>query len=135
MEKINLENDIRTFCVAADSFPNGVLKAHQTLHSLVPYSNERKYFGLSRMQAGKIEYKAAAEELIPGELSKHGLTDIIIASGSYQSLLVKDFMKDIDSIGAAFNKLIQLPDIDPQGYCIEWYLSDKDVRCMVRVVS
>jgi len=44
-------------------------------------------------------------------------------------------MKDIDSIGAAFNKLIQLSDIDPQGYCIEWYLSDKDVRCMVRVVS
>ena len=29
--------------------------------------------------------------------------------------------------------LISQPDIDPNGYCLEWYLNDMDVRCMVRL--
>lgn len=135
MEKIILENDIKVRCVAAKSFPDDVLNSHQTLHSLVPFSTERNYFGVSRMENGKIIYKAAAEELESGELAKHDLEELVLPAGTYQSLIVKDFMKNIQAIGAAFDQLIQLPDIDPEGYCIEWYLSDKDVRCMVRVIE
>ena len=51
----------------AKSFPEGILEAHQTLHALVPYSQNRKYFGISRPENGNIVYKAAAEELIEGE--------------------------------------------------------------------
>jgi hypothetical protein len=63
MEKFMLNNNIKVFCVTAKSFPYGVLEAHQTLHSLAPYTKERKYFGKSRPVNGVIVYKSAAEEL------------------------------------------------------------------------
>ena len=34
-------------------------------------------------------------------------------------------MKDIPAIGRAFEILINLPNIDLQGYCVEWYINDK----------
>jgi hypothetical protein len=42
-------------------------------------------------------------------------------------------MKDIQSIERAFKRLLSYPGIDPQAYCVEWYLDGKDVRCMVRL--
>jgi hypothetical protein len=42
-------------------------------------------------------------------------------------------MKDVFSMGKAFDELISHPAIDPQGCCVEWYLTQNDVRCMVRL--
>ena len=134
MENITITTDVQVYCVAADSFPEGVLKAHQTLHALVTFSEKRKYFGLSRMENGRIIYKAAAEELSPGELAKHGLESITLPAGEYKCIIVNDFMKNIQAISEAFNQLTSLPNIDPNGFCVEWYISNEDVRCMVRVV-
>ena len=134
METYNLEKEIKVFCVAATSFPDGVLEAHQTLHSKIAFTTERKYFGISRPDnKGSIEYKAAAEELEEGELKKLGFEPFVIPKGKYLSLILKDFRKNISSIGQAFQQLIHQPGIDPQGYCIEWYIGMDDVRCMVRL--
>lgn len=86
------------------------------------------------MENGKIIYIAAAEEFAAMEFAQHGLQQLTVPAGEYQCIVVTDFMKNITRICAAFDRLIQLPDIDPEGYCLEWYVSDKDVRCMVRVV-
>ncbi|RZK41811.1 MAG: transcriptional regulator [Pedobacter sp.] len=134
MEKFNLTEDIRVYYVNAESFPDGVLAAHQSLHALVPFSAERRYFGLSRMENGEIIYKAAADELTLGDLSEHNLESMMIPAGNYQCIMIEDFMNNVPAIGNAFDKLTQLSDIDPQGYCIEWYVTDRDVRCMVRVL-
>ncbi len=129
-----LEKDVYVFCVTASSFPNGVLDAHQQLHSYVDYDLKRNYFGISAPdKTGTIIYKSAAEEINKGELSKHQLEEFIIKKGNYIYIDIKDFMKDVNSIGKAFNELISNPSIDPQGCCIEWYLSQNDVRCMVRL--
>ncbi|MFA6150244.1 MAG: hypothetical protein WC716_02910 [Chitinophagaceae bacterium] len=136
MEQLTLNEDIKVYCETASSFPDGVKSAHEKLHSLIEFSTERKYFGLSRPnENGVIMYKAAAEELKLGELSTHALEEIIIQKGNYQCIVVHHYMKDIPAIGLAFQELIALPDIDPQGYCIEWYINDEDVRCMVRLKS
>ena len=134
METIKLDNDIKVMYVNAASFPAGVLAAHQKLHSRIPYSTERKYFGLSRPEDGSaIVYKAAAEVLESGEAEKLNLQTIIIKKGNYISATLHDYMKDLPAIGNTFQQMIARPDIDPQGYCVEWYLSDKDVQCMVRL--
>jgi predicted transcriptional regulator YdeE len=135
METIKLDNDITVMYVNAASFPDGVLSAHQKLHSLIPFSTERKYFGLSRPEGGdgEIVYKAAAEVLESDEAKKLNLETIMIKKGNYISATLHDYMKDLPAIGAAFQQMIVRPDIDPEGYCIEWYLSDKDVQCMVRL--
>ena len=60
MEPINLENDITVLYVEATSFPDGIAESHQKLHTIVPFSDDRKYFGISRPENGVIAYKAAA---------------------------------------------------------------------------
>lgn len=133
MENYTLASDIKVYCVAAKSFPEGVLAAHEQLHSLVPFSKDRIYFGVSHGgEGGKILYWAAATELAPGELSKHDLETFVAKKGNYHSIVIKNFMDDLASIGKAFDKILDQPDIDENGACIEWYFNEKDVRCMVR---
>lgn len=79
METIVWDKDVTVVYVTARSFPDGVLEAHQKLHSLVPFSTGRKYFGLSRPENnGGIVYRAAAEELQSGEAEQWGLETIVL---------------------------------------------------------
>ena len=133
METITLDSDITVFYITAASFPDGVLEAHQKLHALITYSTERKYFGLSRPERGTITYHAAAEEMHKGEAEELGLETLVIKKGEYISITVKDFMSDVKSIEQAFSQLLTHPGLDPQGYCVEQYLNDKDVLCMIRL--
>ena len=133
MKTYILNQNIKVFCVAAKSFPDGILQAHQTLHALVEFNPKRKYFGLSRPENGKIVYRAAAEELEMGELSRNGLEEFILTKGSYIYILVKEFMKNIPAIGKAFEKLTADLRIDPEGICVEWYLNESNCQCMVRM--
>jgi len=132
MEKFTLAEDIKVFCVTADSFPEGIEAAHQKLHSLIPLNKERRTFGISRPgKDGPIVYKAAVEELEPGEGEKLGLESFTIKKGVFACETLVDYYKDIPNVGVVFRKLLEEPELDPNGYCLEWYLSGKDVRCMV----
>ena len=133
METTTIDKDIEVMYVQADSFPEGVKAAHEKLHALFPYSTERNYFGISRPENGVIIYKAAAEEIKDGEAEKFGLPTMIIRKGNYISTVIYDFMKDIAAIGKTFQQLLAHPEIDPDGYCVEWYFNEQDVRCMVRL--
>jgi hypothetical protein len=133
METTTLDQDIKIFYMTAKSFPEGVLEAHQKLHALIPYSTERRYFGLSRPENGTILYKAAAEEMQPGEAEKLKCDTLTIKKGSYISITIPDFMNDIPAIQRTFNQLLSQPGLDPQGYCVEEYINEKDMICMVRL--
>lgn len=135
MESINFDNDIKVLYIMATSFPDGILSAHQKLHTLVPYSSDRKYFGLSRPENGTIVYKAAAEEIIEGEAEKINCDTLILKKGKYLALTVNNYMEDIPRIGKSFTELLSVPGLDPEGYCVEWYVTDKDVKCMVRLME
>jgi hypothetical protein len=136
MENYALEKDITVFCVTADFSPDAILKAHQKLHAMIPYTSERRYFGLSRPnEHGIVTYEAAAEELIAGEGKKLGLETIVLKKGNYTSTIIKGYKKNVSEIGLVFSKLLQNKYIDPEGYCVEWYLNDDDVQCMVRLTK
>lgn len=134
METITLDKDIKVFYVTASTFPEGILAAHQCLHAKIPYSTERKYFGISRPENnGEVVYRAAAEEMKEGEGATLNCDTLVLEKGKYISLTVLDYMKDLSSIDKAFRQLLASPDLDPEGYCVEWYLTDKDLRCMIRL--
>ncbi|HMK18681.1 MAG TPA: hypothetical protein VK492_10790 [Chitinophagaceae bacterium] len=134
MESFFLEQDIKIFYVTATSFPGGVMDAHQKLHSLIGSPTGRKFFGISYPETpSKIIYKAAVEESYPGEGEKLGCETFVIKKGHYISVYIKDFMKDIPKIGRSFQELLADERIDPKGCCVEEYINDKDVRCMVRL--
>lgn len=134
METYKFESDIKIFYVTAKSFPEGIQEAHDRLHALVHFSTARKYFGISRPENKKIIYRAGTEETYAGEAEKYKCDTLTIKKGNYISAVVKDFRKDKTSIAKTFDELLKQPNIDPEGYCVEWYANDKDeVRCMVRL--
>jgi predicted transcriptional regulator YdeE len=135
MEIYTLEQEITVLIVTATSFPEGIAAAHKQLHSIIPHSENRRYFGISRPEdpEGPIVYRAAAEQLHPGEAERFGLETIVLKKGSYASLTIEHYMNNLGSIGSTFEELLQEPNLDPEGYCVEWYISDEEVKCMVRL--
>lgn len=133
MEPLIIDRDIQLVCVCASSFPEGILAAHQQLHAAIAFSAERRYYGISFPAGnGEIVYRAAAEVLDQADLQK-GLELFLLPGGHYTSILISSFINDIPAIGRAFRDLLRDSRIDPQGACVEWYINNEDVRCMVRL--
>ncbi len=83
METFHLDQDLHVFCFRAKSFPEGVMEAHQKIHSLVPFSIERQYFGISRPEnGGETVYRAGMKELTLAELVEHDLEKFLIKKRS-----------------------------------------------------
>lgn len=133
MDSFNLSEDLPVMCVTADSFPNGIESAHQQLHQMLDSSKEKRdFFGISHPDKnGKIIYKAAATEIESGEAARLGLETFTIKKGSFNSFFIKNFRDDIENIREAFEILLKQPEVDPEGYCLEWYIGHDDVKCMV----
>jgi hypothetical protein len=136
VETITLDQDITAICMTAESFPDGVLAAHQKLHALVTYSPTRKYFGISYPGSmGKIMYLAATEIAPEDDPVALDCDVFFIKKGAYLSVTILQFMDDLPRIGQTFQQMLAHPNIDPNGYCLEWYLNEHDVRCMVRLAD
>lgn len=135
MQNFIIEKDIPVLYVTASSFPDGILPAFQQLHTIVPDAAKRRAFGISRPEDGnKIIYRAGAEEIVEGEAEKLGLGRYIVKKGTYISIDIPDFVKDVPAVGKAFEQLLADTRIDPEGECVEWYMTEKDVKCMVRII-
>src|SRR5262245_50485172 len=131
MEKYELVKDINVLYMPADSFPEGIKPAFERLEKLIPPEENRTVFGLSWPDTdGKILYKAALEEKYPGEGKKYGLKSFVVKKGTYISELVNSFANDVSQIGQTFQRLLEHPGIDPNGFCLEWY-KGPDVLCLV----
>jgi 4-aminobutyrate aminotransferase-like enzyme len=131
MENFDIEKDITVVCMKATSFPEGVLAAHKKLHSIVPFSKERGYYGISHGNTeGGIIYMASAE-ILEGE--KYDLATFTIKKGHYLSKILKDYQKDIPSIGKTFQEMLTDSRIDKNGYCLEIYLNDNDMQCLAKL--
>jgi predicted transcriptional regulator YdeE len=129
-----LSKDIKTFYVTAASFPDGIMNAFQTLHKLLQGNESRNFFGISYPgKNGTIIYKAAVEELYDAEAEKSGCETFIIPKGEYLCETLIDWRKDMTVVGKTFQKMLADPRIDQNGFCLEEYLGEKDMRCMIKI--
>lgn len=133
MKTFAIPEDIHVCYIQAKSFPDGIMDAFNTLRERVPGSEARTVYGISYPENGLIIYKAAVEELYPGEAEHLQCPTMIIPKGDYVFAIVKDFMHHIQDIGIRFRELLAYPEIDPDGFCVEWYFNEKDVQCMIRL--
>lgn len=136
MEPYYIAHDIRLCCFTAKSFPDGVMDAFKRLHAKVPNQKGRRLFGISWPDGkGSMVYKAAIEEVSPGENQELGAETYTLRKGEYLSLVVHNFMDDIPSIGKAFRQLVGAPGVHPDTIGVEEYFSNTDVRCMVPMMA
>lgn len=132
MEHYKIENDIRLFYVQAETFPLGVGGAFTKLNELIGYDKSRLQYGISFPDgANGIVYRAAVEEAFPGEAEKACCPTFVVRKGNFISTYLQDWRKDEAIIGRTFQELLRDPHIDKQGYCLEMYPNERDVRCLV----
>lgn len=132
MEEFVLKNNINVFYVTAESFPQGITAAHEKLHSMLPSMKDRKFFGISYPdKTHNIIYKAAVEELYSGEADKYGCETFVIRKGKYISETITGWQEDTAKVGQTFEKLLTTQGIDKNGYCLEMYTGEDEMRCMV----
>jgi predicted transcriptional regulator YdeE len=142
MEKITINDDIPVIALKAPFFPEGIPDAYDKLHSILGKSAPRRVFGLSRPEKdSEIIYWAAAEELEAGEAEQLECESLVIKKGTYVSITVENYKQDIPAIRRAFEQLLTESNLDPDGYCVEWYDADaagygsasESVKCMIRM--
>lgn len=132
MEIIHFTEDIKVFYLTVHSFPEGVDTAFQKLEQLFPSGEKRKLYGISYPDpSGKIIYKAAAAEKYPGEAEKYNLETFIIRKGAFIAEAIFNWGEDITQIKNTIDKLLTDSRIDKNGYCLEEYFNDQEMRCMV----
>lgn len=135
MNIVNLDKDINVIYVTATSFPDGIMEAFNQLHQLIPETTQHTLYGISRPEnGGQIVYRAASTISTPGEAQKYHLQSLTLKKGRYISQKVDHIQQDPQKITQTFQDLLQHPDLDPQGYCVEQYEPDEDsVLCMIRL--
>lgn len=131
MESVQLNNDIKLVCVKASSFPQGVEQAHEQLKKSITSENERSFYGISYpLNNGTIEYLAAATQLTDDKSAKD--VDIfIIQSGAFLSITLKNWKSDVTKVQQAFDQLTTDPRGDRDGYCLEEYVNEDTLRCLI----
>ncbi len=136
VEPFRIETPISVLRAKALTFPEGILAAYEQLDKALPNYQSRTHFGISHPNPkGEIQYWAAMAVLDADSGNTFGQEPFEIASGNYASILIADFYKNMHLVKQAFKELTALPDIDPNGYCLEMMVSFKDVRCMVKLLD
>lgn len=132
MEIIEFEKDIPVFRVKAKSFPMDIKAAHEKLHSIFPADGTRNYYGISHGDAqGNIHYWAAASRLTGDALPGDSVETYSIRKGRYISKLVENWQQNENSVQQTFELLLKQKGIDYNGYCLEEYPNNTDIRCSV----
>lgn len=134
MQEFQILKDIQLWCVVATSFPQGVLRAHETLRALLPAQDERKFYGIScPNREGSIVYKAGVEHKADDKADLLKCESLVLKKGIYIGTVIQNFHSNVQQIGEVFQELIANPLIDPEGFCVEVYLNETDVQCMIRL--
>lgn len=133
METYNLKNDIKVFYVTSKSFPDGIMEAWDKINNMLQTKEGRIFYGISKPDNGVIIYKAAVAESFEGEAEKYGCETFTIRKGKYATETILGWMKKTEAIGKTFQSLLTHPDLDKSSSCIEWYKSENEVMCMVRL--
>lgn len=135
MEKYNLSTDMKLFCVTAKSFPDRIKEAFDTLENKLPTLEGRTLYGLSYATIhGDIIYKAAIMESFEGEGEQYGFETFVLKKGEYLTITIMDWSLKAQSIPHAFDILLSDSRLDTSHPCVEWYKSEEELVCMVKLL-
>jgi predicted transcriptional regulator YdeE len=134
METFHLKNDIAAIGFQVKTFPQGIGEAFDSLYKTLPEGPERTYYGISWMTPDRaIVYNVAATEKSDSEAVKYNYERFIIEKGQYLTITVKGWMTKTDSIKDVFGELMRDKRMDETKPCVEWYKSDDEMMCMIKM--
>lgn len=132
MKEYTFTEDVALIAVTAQSFPEGIGEAFNTLMRMLPNSQVRVFFGISYPgQEGGMIYKAAVSQAFDEESEQYDCETYVLSKGKYLTETVKNWRGQEDKIGLTFKKLgdSKAVTVAPG---IEWYQGE-DVMCMLKL--
>jgi hypothetical protein len=134
MEKFVLPKDLHLFGNRVHTFPMGIKESFDALIEMLPEGLERPYYGVSWMEGEDVIYYTMAAEKFQGESKKYNCEmDLTIEKGEYLAATVYDWMSKTDSIKDVFDALMKDPRVAMGAPCVEWYKSDEEMVCMIKM--
>jgi len=134
MEKYNLNNDIKVFGLQVKTFPSGIGEAFDELIKKTgDCAGARDYYGVSEFKDGKMIYHATAAEKFAGEAKKYNYEELEIEKGEYLVSTVVEWQKKTECIKDVFSEIIEDPRVNKTKPAIEWYKSDIEMMCLVKM--
>ncbi|RYG06563.1 MAG: hypothetical protein EOO02_00135 [Chitinophagaceae bacterium] len=132
MDTLHLQDDINVMGIHVKNFPLGVKEAFDELYE--KYAEDRRMYGLSWMdENNQVTYYAMTEQKDAKEATKLGYESLVITKGSYHTTTVDDWMSKTGTIKDVFGELLDNRKPDRENPCIEWYKSDDQMICMVKI--
>lgn len=132
MDSLILGKDIQVAYISATNLQDGTTMAREKLKALFPDSEERRTFRISTHYGKGDDIYKVGIEASPSEVENLELETMIIKHGAYMSFYITDYRNDLDRIPQAFALLKGQHEADPNANCIEWFIGDDDVKCLVR---
>lgn len=134
MEKYSITSDIPVFGLQVKTFPSGIGEAFDELIKKTgDCAGARAYYGISEFKDGNMVYYATAEEKIEHEAEKYNYEKLKIEKGEYLTSTVIDWQKKTECIKDVFYEIIQDPRVNKTKPAIEWYKSDTEMMCLVKM--
>jgi len=84
-------------------------------------------------EAGKIIYKATAEEKYEGEAEKYNCERYGIGKGEYLAVTITDWRKKTDCIKDVFHDMMEDDRSDKTKEVVEWYKTETEMLCLVKM--
>ncbi len=132
MDSLILGEDIHVAYISTTGSRENIIKANEEMKGHFSDLQERRKFGISTFDDQAISLYKAAVEATPAESEALGLQSLIIKHGAYMGFYITDYHNDPDAIAEAFKLLKGQQGADPNADCIQWYIGEDDVKCLVR---
>jgi hypothetical protein len=133
MEIIQINHDKKVFGFQVKTFPNKIGEAFDALMQQIPEGDKRSYYGISWIEHTTIIYYAAAEQKSDDEAQKFNAREFTIGKGNYLREVLTDWMPKVGQIKEIFDEMLKDPRVDLTKPAIEWYKSDSEMWCMMKI--
>jgi hypothetical protein len=132
MEIYYQPEDMTVFGIQVKTFPNGIKEAFDSLMST--FGNYRSCYGISWLDENdSVQYYAMVPEAFEREANKYHYEKLIIKKGEYRTETIYNWLSKLDSIKDVFHGLVPNNRPNKNHPCVEWYKTDDEMLCMIRV--
>jgi hypothetical protein len=135
MNTISIEKDIQLFGLKLPSFPNGIQEIFERLANMLTDGYKRDYFGISYLEDGKVTYFAMAAEKFEGEAQQDNFEKYLLPAGLYLMEEIQEWRSNTASINGVFIEMLKSQKQEQGQPCVEWYLTDTIMRCLIKSSS
>ena len=132
MEIFQLPQEYRLLCKKVNKFPEGIGDAFENLYRQLPCPHKRNYFGISWMdEQQQVNYQVAAERRADDVCEE--FEDRVLPKATYLVVRIMNWYEHLSDIKGVFGALMADMRTDKSFPCVEWYLSDDEMLCMMKI--